>query len=61
LIAPATTDAFALTLHVIGAALILAGTWYHRPITQSWVYAAVGIWVAADPVPIAVRVPVRQA
>ncbi|GAA5965128.1 hypothetical protein JCM8115_006672 [Rhodotorula mucilaginosa] len=35
-----------LALHVIGAALILAGTWYHRPITQSWVYAAVGIWVA---------------
>ncbi|GAA5861844.1 hypothetical protein JCM3774_001323 [Rhodotorula dairenensis] len=35
-----------LALHVIGAALTLAGTWYHRPITQSWVYAAVGIWVA---------------
>ncbi|GAA5981975.1 hypothetical protein JCM10908_004689 [Rhodotorula pacifica] len=35
-----------LALHVVGAALILAGTWYHRDICQKWVYAAVGIWIA---------------
>ncbi|GAA5835676.1 hypothetical protein JCM11251_002994 [Rhodosporidiobolus azoricus] len=34
-----------LALHVIGAALILAGSWYHRPIIQNWVYAATAIWV----------------
>ncbi|BGP31960.1 ferric-chelate reductase [Rhodotorula toruloides] len=35
-----------LLLHVVGAALILTGSWYHRPIMQDWVYAAVAIWVA---------------
>ncbi|GAA6060074.1 hypothetical protein JCM10212_003035 [Sporobolomyces blumeae] len=33
-----------LALHVIGAALILAGSWYHRPIIVPWVYTAVAIW-----------------
>ncbi|BGP16028.1 ferric-chelate reductase [Rhodosporidiobolus nylandii] len=34
-----------LALHVVGAALILAGTWYHRPVAETWVYAAAGIWI----------------
>ncbi|GAA5901561.1 hypothetical protein JCM6882_006312 [Rhodosporidiobolus microsporus] len=34
-----------LVLHVIGAALILAGSWYHRPIIHEWVYASAGIWI----------------
>ncbi|GAA5977551.1 hypothetical protein JCM11641_006861 [Rhodosporidiobolus odoratus] len=34
-----------LSLHVIGAALILAGSWYHRPVMQPWVYAAAAIWI----------------
>lgn len=33
-----------LVLHVVCAGLALAGTWYHRPIAVSYVYAAVGFW-----------------
>ncbi|GAA5878675.1 hypothetical protein JCM16303_002165 [Sporobolomyces ruberrimus] len=33
-----------LTLHIIGGALVLAGSWYHRPIMVNWVYAAVAVW-----------------
>ncbi|GAA6002484.1 hypothetical protein JCM10207_001145 [Rhodosporidiobolus poonsookiae] len=33
-----------LILHIVGAALILAGSWYHRPIIHTWVYATVAIW-----------------
>ncbi|CEQ42459.1 SPOSA6832_04257, partial [Sporobolomyces salmonicolor] len=33
-----------LITHVVGAALVLAGLWYHRPIAQDWVYAAVAVW-----------------
>ncbi|GAA5999354.1 hypothetical protein JCM5350_007034, partial [Sporobolomyces pararoseus] len=34
-----------LTLHIVGGALVLAGSWYHRPIMVNWVYAAVAVWV----------------
>ncbi|GAA5845985.1 hypothetical protein JCM9279_004747 [Rhodotorula babjevae] len=34
-----------LALHVVGAGVILAGCWYHRPSMQDWVMATVGIWV----------------
>ncbi|GAA6027262.1 hypothetical protein JCM8097_002536 [Rhodosporidiobolus ruineniae] len=34
-----------LLLHIAGAAIILAGSWYHRPIIQDWVYATVAIWL----------------
>ncbi|KAI5479003.1 ferric-chelate reductase [Pseudohyphozyma bogoriensis] len=34
-----------LILHVIGAAMFLAGSWYHRPIIEPWVYAASAIWI----------------
>ncbi|KAL8292721.1 hypothetical protein RQP46_001333 [Phenoliferia psychrophenolica] len=33
-----------LILHVVGAAVVLAGAWYHRPIMEPWVYAASAIW-----------------
>jgi len=33
-----------LALHVVGAGVILAGCWYHRPSMQDWVMATVGIW-----------------
>ncbi|GAA5857451.1 hypothetical protein JCM8547_009278 [Rhodosporidiobolus lusitaniae] len=33
-----------LALHVIGAALILAGSWYHRPVIEDWVTASAVIW-----------------
>ncbi|GAA6002156.1 uncharacterized protein JCM10292_000783 [Rhodotorula paludigena] len=34
-----------LALHVVGAAIILAGCWYHRPNMEPWVEATVGIWL----------------
>ncbi|KAM0750445.1 hypothetical protein T439DRAFT_334799 [Meredithblackwellia eburnea MCA 4105] len=34
-----------LLLHVAGAAVTLAGSFYHRPIIQPWVYAATAVWV----------------
>ncbi|KAK4701780.1 hypothetical protein P7C70_g4442, partial [Phenoliferia sp. Uapishka_3] len=33
-----------LILHVLGAAAVLFGSWYHRPIIYNWVYAAVAVW-----------------
>ncbi|GAA5893721.1 hypothetical protein JCM5296_001116 [Sporobolomyces johnsonii] len=36
---------FFLVSHIVGAALILAGSWYHRPNIQNWVWAAVALWV----------------
>ncbi|KAL8284135.1 hypothetical protein RQP46_004884 [Phenoliferia psychrophenolica] len=34
-----------LVLHVVCAAVSLAGCWYHRPIAIKFVYASVGFWV----------------
>jgi hypothetical protein len=31
-------------LHLIGAALMLVGSYYHRPMLASWVYASVAFW-----------------
>ncbi|GAA5836180.1 hypothetical protein JCM3766R1_001987 [Sporobolomyces carnicolor] len=45
-----------LTLHIIGAALVLAGSWYHRPIMVNWVYAAVAVWVFERLVRLALHV-----
>lgn len=33
-----------LCLHIMGAVLMLMGSFYHRPIMEPWVHAAAAIW-----------------